>query len=88
MAKSEETYVPGNIINFEQRRKEHAEREATAANEDDEGYGIDTPIDALSCTCGSTAVTMYTDYSHVMAECAECRTPMLWQIINFLRGDF
>lgn len=84
MAKSEETYVPGNIINFEQRRKEYAERVTAEEVENAEN----ALVDVLACSCGSTTMTMYTDHEYVMADCAQCGMPMLWPIIDFLRGDF
>jgi hypothetical protein len=89
MARSEkekdETYVPGNIISFEQKRRELAERRAEEESEKE--YYENAPITTLSCACGSVGLTVYTDGQYMMAECTECGMPMLTSLIMFLRGD-
>ncbi len=89
MARSEkekdETYVPGNIISFEQKRREHAERVAEELADD--AYDENAPITTLGCACGSVGVSVYTDGQYMMAECIECGMPMLTLLVMFLRGD-
>lgn len=89
MARSEqekdETYVPGNIISFEQKRREYAERVAEELADDE--YDENGAITTLGCSCGSIGLTVYNDGQYVMAECTECGMPMLSSLVMFLRGD-
>ena len=85
MAKNEEVWVTGSVINFEQKRKERAEREAERLA--DQEYDENGPIRALGCTCGNVGLCVYTDGDYMMAECTECGMPMLAQLFMFLQGE-
>ena len=85
MAKNEEVWVTGSVINFEQKRKERAEQEAERLA--DQEYDENGLIRTLGCTCGSVGLVVYTDGEFMMAECVECGMPMLAQLFMFLQGE-
>lgn len=82
VATSEDTYVPGNIINFEQKKREFAEQHIADQEESNDAPEVVT----LICPCGCSNITAYRDSEWVSVECSMCGMPMLNQLLTFMRG--
>lgn len=77
----------GNIVSFEQKRKELIERQA----QEEVDYSLSgddaSSICVLTCVCGCDAVVVYSDGESVFAQCIECGSPMGWSLFNFMSGQ-
>jgi ferredoxin-like protein FixX len=77
----------GNIVSFERKRRELAER-LEQERVDSSLSGEDPAITVLCCPCGCEALTTFTDGEHMYTECMECGEPMVMSLLAFLSGQY
>lgn len=77
----------GNVVSFEQKRKELIERQA----QEEVDYSLSgddaSSICVLTCACGCDAMVVYSYGGSVFAECTYCGSPMGWSLFNFMSGQ-